>query len=144
MFEVNPWWYFTSPSKVLSKSNSFPSNSLKISLGCFLKMFVKVFSRPRWAIPITKYSTPNSDPFVTIESKAGINASPPSIEKRFCPTNFFPRKDSKLEASLSFLKSWILRSFVISGRLLISIFVLNHSILSGSRMYINSIPMDWQ
>ena len=77
-----------------SKSNSLPSNSEKISLGLFLNILVSVFKRPRCAMPITKSSTPSSDPFDTSTSRAGIRDSPPSMENLFCPTNFFPKKDS--------------------------------------------------
>ena len=132
--EVNPWWYFTSPSKYSIESNSFPSNSEKISFGRFSKIFVNVFKRPRCAIPTTKYSTPSSDPFFTNVSIAGINASPPSIEKRFCPTNFLPKKASKLAAWFSFLKIASLCAASKVVRFFISILFLNQSMRSGSRM----------
>ena len=83
LLSVNPKWYFTSPSIFVS-SKSLPSNSLNKSLTGFLKIFTKVFSRPRCAIPKTHSSTPyTSAAFLSKTLIPGINASPPSKENLF-------------------------------------------------------------
>ena len=83
LLKVNPIWYFTSPS-MCSSSKSFPSNSENKSRTGFLKILVKVFKRPRCAIPKTHSLTPyTSAAFLRATAIAGIRASPPSSENRF-------------------------------------------------------------
>jgi hypothetical protein len=58
-------------------------------------MLAKMFKRPRCAIPITNCSTPFSAAASIKASKPGIIDSPPSNEKRFCPTYLVCKKFSK-------------------------------------------------
>ncbi|MND89310.1 hypothetical protein D3C80_813620 [compost metagenome] len=67
-------------------------------------MLAKTFKRPRCAIPITNCSTPFSAAFSIKASKAGITDSPPSREKRFCPTYLVCKKFSKETASFNLLR----------------------------------------
>src|SRR5690606_11996921 len=71
-----------------------------------------------------------------------ISDSPPSREKRFCPTYLVCRKVSKVTASLSFRRMVFFSSAVKLGRLSLSLsHCCIHSMRSGVRMYIYSTPM---
>ena len=77
-------------------------------------------------------------------SSAGNRLSPPSTLKRFWPTNFFWRNSSKTVAWLSFLKICFFSASLSTGRLASSMWSLNHPQRSGSRMYMYSMPIEWQ
>ncbi len=85
MSDEKPLWYFTSPSEVASAA-AVPSNSANRSFGDLPRVLTRTLSRPRCAMPITSSSTPWAPARCTISSMHGISVSPPSSEKRFCPT----------------------------------------------------------
>ena len=64
-------------------------------------MLARTLSRPRWAMPMTTSSRWARAAEVIAASSSGISDSPPSSEKRFCPTNLVCRKVSNASAVLS-------------------------------------------
>ncbi|CPU66091.1 Uncharacterised protein [Mycobacteroides abscessus] len=71
-------------------------------------MLASTLSRPRCAMPMPTSSRPFSAAFDRIASSSGMSASPPSSEKRFCPTNFVCRNVSNASAELRRrrMRSW--------------------------------------
>ena len=67
-------------------------------------MFARTLSRPRCGIPIHTSSSPRSAALEITASRIGITDSPPSSEKRFCPTNFVCKNVSNASALLSLRK----------------------------------------
>ena len=59
---IYPKWYFTSPENdsYSSSSSIFYKNYLKITWAGLSNTQCKVFNLPLWAIPKTKFSTPDS------------------------------------------------------------------------------------
>ena len=64
-------------------------------------MLDSTFSRPRCGMPMQTSSSPVSAACSQTSSSRAMADSPPSREKRFCPTNLVCRKVSKISASLS-------------------------------------------
>ncbi|CAB4648741.1 unannotated protein [freshwater metagenome] len=99
--------------------------------------------RPRCGIPIQTSSSPRSAAAEIIASVKGITDSPPSSEKRFCPTNFVCRNDSNASALLSLrkIRSCSSRSGLVKPTSTCSWIHLRST---GSEMYIYSIPTERQ
>ena len=99
--------------------------------------------RPRCGIPIQTSSRPRSAADETMASVSGITDSPPSSEKRFCPTNFVCKKDSNASALLSLRKIRSCSSRSMAGRP-ISICCCIHLRSSGFEICMYSTPMERQ
>lgn len=71
-------------------------------------MLARMFSRPRWAMPMPTSSSPLFAAFDRIASSSAMTDSPPSSENRFWPTYLVCRKVSNASAALSRrrMRSW--------------------------------------
>ncbi len=96
-----PRWYFTSPEPCIDFGSRLPSNSPKILPNGLPTMFASTFRRPRCAMPMTASSRRCSAAASMVASSSGMSDSPPSSEKRFCPTYLVCRKVSKASAEFS-------------------------------------------
>ncbi len=96
-----PRWYFTSPEPCIDFGSRLPSNSPKILPYGLPTMLASTLRRPRWAMPMTASSRRCSAAESMVASSSGMSDSPPSSEKRFCPTYLVCRKVSKASAEFS-------------------------------------------
>ena len=102
MSALKPMWYLTSPEcSGVSGWSNLPSNSANSFSVGLPSVLISTLSRPRWAMPTTTSLTPPLPPRRTSVSISGIRESPPSSEKRFCPTYLLPRKRSSPSAAVS-------------------------------------------
>ena len=69
-------------------------------------MLVSTLRRPRWAMAMPTPASEASAASDMIASSSGIRDSPPSREKRFCPTYLVCRKVSKASAAFSRSRMW--------------------------------------
>ena len=102
-------------------------------------MFAKTLRRPRCGIAIQTSSKDFSAAAEITASSNGITVSPPSSEKRFCPTYFVCKNDSKASAPLSLrkMRSCSLRSICGTG---VSSCSCIHRRSAGSSIYMYSAP----
>ncbi len=101
-----PRWYFTSPEPWALRGSRLPSNSPNTWAYDLPTMLARTFSRPRWAMPITTSSSCSSAAALITESSSGISDSPPSSEKRFCPTYLVCRNVSNASEVLRRRRMW--------------------------------------
>lgn len=89
-----PRWYLTSP--LPSSAGSKVLNWVKIDSNGWRATFAKTFKRPRWGIPMAKFSTPNDEALSITCFMAGIKTSHPSNPNRLSDGHFFAKNSSNL------------------------------------------------
>ena len=103
-------------------------NSAKISLSGFWKTKPKVFRRPRWAIPNTRWLHFSSPAHSTSVFKAGIVISQPSIPNLFEVGNLLFKNKLKLSFSHKLLKIFCFYSLEV-------VLKSSYSILSNKKFF---------